>query len=114
MMLETPSHDSVRYAKLVRGDANSQAEIAWRIHALLEALADVQILDSSLRQLWLETHWLKCDYEQGVLAVPTDFELLIFQIKRGQVPAAIKKYPEIVDAANELCKKISDHLDASR
>lgn len=95
----------------LRAVANTQqTEIAGRIRALLEALTDIHILDAELRQLWLETHWIKSDHEQGVLAVPTNWELMIFQIHRGNVTATLRRYPQVVQAATDLADSIKSYL----
>lgn len=102
--------NSLPHLKLVPGDHVSQAEIADQIQDLLDALAAVQVSDPALRQLWLETHWLKDDYEQGVLAVPTNWELLIFQIANNEVGDKFARYPAITAAATTLAMTIQARL----
>ena len=77
-------------------------EVGLRIRGLLEAIIQTKISDPEVRQLWLETHWIKSDYEQGILVIPVGWELMIYQIGRGQVSPNIRRHPKIVEAAASL------------
>lgn len=87
-----------------------QSETSTCIYSMLEALSDVHMLDPELRQLWLEIHWLKSDYDQGILNVPTGWEPMIFQVARGQLPASFRRYPNIVSAAEKLGAALKNQL----
>ncbi|HEY9790635.1 MAG TPA: hypothetical protein V6D22_09575 [Candidatus Obscuribacterales bacterium] len=95
---------------LVPNPVCTPGDVLCHFNSLIVALADVQMQDAELRQLWLETHWLKSDFEQNVLSMPTNWELMILQIARGQISANLKRYPKIVGAAADLGNAIKNHL----
>lgn len=78
------------------------------ILTLIAVLSNHHLEDAELRQLWLEAHWLKSDYEQNVLSLPTNWELSIMQIARGHVSHSMRRYSKIVQAAADLGNAIKD------
>src|SRR5437868_3984491 len=85
-------------------------DIASAISSLVGALAEIHMQDAELRQLWLETHWLKADHEHGVLSLPTNWEMMILAIARGEVSPGVQRYPKVVQAASDLGNAIKQHL----
>jgi hypothetical protein len=85
-------------------------DVRCHFAALVTALSDLHMQDAEMRQLWLETQWLKSDFEQNVLSIPANWELTIMQIARGHASQSLRQYPEVVQAAEALGKAIKEHL----
>lgn len=88
----------------------NEAEIGNAIERLLEAISALHTQNSEIRQLYLETHWLKSDHKQGNMTVPTDWELMVLSIARGEVSPVLRKYPQVVAAAAALGAIIKSHV----
>lgn len=56
--------------------------------------------DVGLHQLWLETQWLQSNLKSDLLCLPRNWQLIIFQMVRGE--SVLKQYPEAFRAARML------------
>ena len=110
MVSFSPEDKSLSNLTPVPVDAISQDELAGLIDDLLGELGAVKPKDSDIEQLKLEARWLKEDLEQGVLAVPNDWELLIFEVARGDRKEFAQANPAIAKTISDLCGCISSQL----
>jgi hypothetical protein len=85
-------------------------DVGCHFSALIALLEEPQLLNAELRQLWLETHWLKSDFEQNVLTLPTNWDLMVMEIAEDKVSANIQQHVEIVQAAKRLGFAIKNYL----
>jgi hypothetical protein len=95
---------------LVPQEYCAPGDVRCHFSALIDALSELHMQDAEMRQLWLETQWLKSDFEQNVLSIPTNWELTIIAIARGEASASLQRYPEVVAAAAALGNAIKEHL----
>jgi hypothetical protein len=86
------------------------SDVRCHFSTLIAALSELHMQDAEMRQLWLETQWLKSDFEQNVLSMPANWELTIMQIARGHASPTMRNYPEVVQAATALGTAIKEHL----
>lgn len=110
MVSFSPQDKSLSNLTPVPVDATSQDELATLIEQLLGVLGAAQPKDSDIEQLRLEARWLKEDLQQGVLAVPNDWELLLFEVARGHRPEFAKTNPLVTKAITQLCGCIDNQL----
>lgn len=110
MVSFSPEEKSLSNLTPVPVDAGSQDELAGAIDELLGMLAGVDRKDASVEQLRLETRWLKEDLEHGQLALPNNWELMLFEVARGEKPEFAKSNPSIAKAIEGLCGKISSQI----
>jgi hypothetical protein len=75
------------------------------IQSVLEVLNPVQSTDYHLRQLWLETQWLKTTVKEGKVILHDSFDLMIFQMARGQ-HAVLKKHQILKQRVEALATEL--------
>lgn len=70
---------------------------------LISTLDELQ-QDPSLRQIWLETQWLRQNLNSGTLVLPRNWDLLIFK-----PPIALERHVEAAIAARKLANALRRH-----
>lgn len=75
------------------------------VHGLLLGLKQeldlLHMKDPELHQLWLEVEWLRSNLMWDRLCLPTNWELFVFRVERGDV-FTLRKYPAILRKSKEL------------
>ena|SRR5579883_1448704 len=93
---------------IVKKDEYYSKQIGNHLNALTDALATLKNESVELRQLWQETQWLKDEFARDLICIPTNWELMILQIARGNVSQSMRRHPEILRAAAALGKSIQE------
>lgn len=85
-------------------------DVGCHFSALSALLEEPQVTNAELRKLWVETQWLKSDFEQNVLGLPSNTGLMLIDIADGKISDNLRQHPEIVHAAKLLGDAIKNHL----
>ncbi len=75
--------------------------------SLIGALDSLQA-DSAMRQMWLETQWLKQNLLNAKLVLPA-WQLLIYK-----PPIELSAHPEVQRFAKQLASELTKYCDSSR
>lgn len=86
-------------------------EIFHLVQAVLECLNPLYGTDHQLRQLWIETQWLKTTARDGKLILPNAFDMMIFQMAQGH-HSVINKFPLLKQRVVALANALESVIEA--